>query len=119
MRLQFPLVTQNLQRLYKLGAVIGAGSDIGGTMSGFFGRFTDELEHYIQSGISNFDTLCMATSTNAQIIDMQENIGMVKKGLLADLIAVEGNPLNDIKVLKKVKMVMKGGVFIKYDEIIS
>jgi imidazolonepropionase-like amidohydrolase len=119
MKLQFPVVTKNLQRLYKMGAVIGAGSDIGGTMSGFFSRFTDELGHYIQSGISNFDTLRMATSINAQIIDMQENIGTVKKGLFADLIAVDGNPLDDIKALKKVKMVMKGGVFIKYDEIIS
>jgi imidazolonepropionase-like amidohydrolase len=88
-------------------------------MSGFFGRFTDELEHYIQAGISNFDVLRMATSVNAQIIDMQDNIGTVKKGLFADLIAVEGNPLNDIKALKKVKMVMKGGVFIKYDELVS
>jgi imidazolonepropionase-like amidohydrolase len=61
----------------------------------------------------------MATSVNAQIIDMQDNIGAVKKGLFADLIAVEGNPLNDIKALKKVKMVMKGGVFIKYDELVS
>jgi len=119
MKLQFPVVTRNLQRFYKMGAVIGAGSDIGGTMSGFFGRFTDELEHYIQSGISNFDALRMATSVNAQIIDMQDNIGTVKKGLFADLIAVEGNPLNDIKALKKVKMVMKGGVFIKYDKLIS
>jgi imidazolonepropionase-like amidohydrolase len=50
---------------------------------------------------------------------MQENIGMVKKGLLAEIIADEGNPLKDIKVFKKVKMEMKGGVINKYDEIIS
>jgi len=45
-----------------MGATIGAGSDIGGTASGFFGRFTDELKHYANAGISNFDILQMATS---------------------------------------------------------
>jgi imidazolonepropionase-like amidohydrolase len=99
-----------------MGAIVGAGSDIGGTMGGFFGRFTDELEHYTQSSISNFETLRMATSTNAQIIDMQNQIGIVNKGFYADLITVVGNPLKDIYALRKVKMVMKGGVIIKNEE---
>jgi imidazolonepropionase-like amidohydrolase len=115
MKKQFPVVTENLKRLYKMGAIIGAGSDIGGTMSGFFGRFTDELKHYAQAGIQNFDILQMATSTNAKIIDMQDKIGAVQKGFLADLITIEGNPLEDINALTKVKMVMKAGTLIKTD----
>lgn len=119
MKIKFPLVMQNLENLHKMGAVIGAGSDIGGTMSGFFGRFTDELGYYAQAGISNFDVLQMATSSNAKIINMQEKIGTVQKGMLADLISVEGNPLEDLNALTKIGMVMKGGVFIKSDGIIS
>ena len=111
-RSQFPVVINNLKRLNKMGATIGAGSDIGGTTSGFFGRFTDELDHYIKSGISHFDTLRMATSINARIIDMHEKIGIVKKGCLADLIVVDGNPLEDIRALDRVSIVMKGGVFV-------
>jgi len=113
----FPNVTQNLKKLYKMGATIGAGSDIGGTATGFFGRFTDELKHYAAAGISNADVLRMATSINARIIDMQDRIGTVGKGKFADMIAVSGNPLDDLNSLDEVDMVMKGGLFIKHQGI--
>jgi imidazolonepropionase-like amidohydrolase len=116
-RNMFPNVISNLKKLHRMGATIGAGSDIGGTASGFFGRFTDELKHYANAGISNFDILQMATSINARIIDMQDKIGVIEKGKSADIIAVDGNPLKDIAALDKVKMVMKGGIFIKIEDI--
>ena len=50
------------------------------------------------------------TSVNADIFQMGDKIGKVEKGLWADLISVEGNPLEDIRVLENVKMVMKDGV---------
>jgi hypothetical protein len=53
-RNMFPNVMSNLKKLHRMGATIGAGSDIGGAASGFFGRFTDELKHYANAGISNF-----------------------------------------------------------------
>ncbi|MBW2179238.1 MAG: amidohydrolase family protein [Deltaproteobacteria bacterium] len=109
----FPNVTANLKKLHRMGATIGAGSDIGGTASGFFGRFSDELKHYISAGISNFDVLRMATSVNAHILDMEDKIGTIEKGKLADIIAVDGNPLNDISAVDKTMMVMKGGFFVK------
>jgi imidazolonepropionase-like amidohydrolase len=113
----FPNVISNLKKLHRMGATIGAGSDIGGTASGFFGRFTDELKHYADAGISNFEILQMATSINARIIDMQDKIGLIKEGKSADIIAVDGNPLKDIAALDKIKMVMKGGIFIKIEDI--
>jgi len=59
----------------------------------------------------------MATSINARIIDMQDKIGVIKAGKSADIIAVDGNPLQDIAALDKIKMVMKGGIFIKIEDI--
>ena len=59
----------------------------------------------------------MATSINARIIDMQDKIGVIKAGKSADIIAVDGNPLLDIAALDKIKMVMKGGIFIKIEDI--
>jgi len=110
---QFPKVIQNLQKLHRKGATVGIGTDIGGSYSGFFGRYLDELKHYQAAGISNFEILRMATAVNARILNLEDKIGTVEKGRWADLIVVEGNPLDDLRALEKVRMVMKGGVLIK------
>ena len=108
----FPNVIKNLKKLNSMGARVGIGTD-SGTFRGLFGRYNDELRHMTSAGISNFDTLRMATAVNAGIIDMQEKIGTIEKGKYADIIAVEGNPLKNIEVMDSVAMVMKGGVFVK------
>jgi imidazolonepropionase-like amidohydrolase len=51
----------------------------------------------------------MATMVNAEIIHMQDSVGTIEKGKFADLIAVSGNPLQDITEMLRVKFVMKGG----------
>jgi imidazolonepropionase-like amidohydrolase len=114
----FPNVIGNLKKLNSKGARIGIGTD-SGTFRGLFGRYNDELRHITSAGVSNFDTLRMATAVNAGIIDMQDKIGTIEKGKCADIIAVEGNPLKDIGALDNVAMVMKGGAFIKGKEIVG
>ncbi len=109
----FPNVVVNFNKLNKMGAKIGVGTDCGGTSRGLFGRYSDELKNITSAVISNFDTLRMATAVNAGFIDMQEQNGTIEKGKYDDLIAVEGNPLKDIEVMDSVAMVMKGGVFVK------
>lgn len=108
----FPNVVENLKKLNGMGATIGIGTDCG-TFRGLFGRYSDELKNMTSAGISNFDTLRMATAVNAGILDMQEKIGTIEKGKYADIIAVQGNPLENIEVMDRVAMVMKGGAFIK------
>ena len=109
----FPNVRANLQKLYRMGAVMGAGTDIGGTSTGFFGRFADELKNYADAGIPNSHILKMATAINAAILGMADRIGTVDRGKLADLIAVDGDPIEDLSVLARPAMVMKGGVFLR------
>jgi imidazolonepropionase-like amidohydrolase len=108
----FPNVLRNLRKLHGLGAEIGIGTDCGAFRE-LFGRYADELKNITSAGISNFDALRMATAVNAGIIDMQETIGTIEKGKHADMVAVEGNPLEDIGAMGRVAMVMKGGAFIK------
>jgi imidazolonepropionase-like amidohydrolase len=57
----------------------------------------------------------MATTVNAEIIHMESSIGTLEKGKFADLIAVSGDPLQDITEMQRVKFVMKGGIVERND----
>jgi imidazolonepropionase-like amidohydrolase len=66
-------------------------------------------------GASPVYTLRMATTVNAEIIRMSDKLGSIDKGKFADIIAVSGDPLQDISQMQHVKFVMKGGAVIKND----
>jgi imidazolonepropionase-like amidohydrolase len=89
------------------GVTIAAGSDVGVFSHGDEAR---ELELMVDYGMKPADALRSATSVNAKVLHLDAKIGAVKPGLLADLIAVEGDPTREIAAVRKVKMVMKGGV---------
>ena len=111
-REHFDLVRRNTQKAHDAG-IIGFGTDIGGTDTGFFGRICSEVMHYVEFGIPFFDILKYLTSVNAKISGLDDR-GVIQPGKLADLITVDGNPLMDPSVLTEVPTVMKGGVFLKY-----
>ncbi len=70
---------------------------------------------FVSWGATPAYTLRMATTVNAEIIHMQDRIGTIEKGKFADLIAVSGDPLEDITEMQRVKFVMKGGVVERDD----
>jgi imidazolonepropionase-like amidohydrolase len=61
----------------------------------------------------------MATTVNAEILHMEDAVGTIEKGKFADLIAVSGDPLQDITEMQRVKFVMKGGAVVRDDLIAS
>ena len=70
---------------------------------------------FVKWGASPVYTLRMATTVNAEIIRMSDKLGTIEKGKFADIIAVAGDPLQDISEMQHVKFVMKGGAVIKND----
>lgn len=92
------------------GVKICFGGDVGVYAHGDNAR---ELELMVDYGMKPIDALRSATSVNADVFHWADRIGRVKAGLFADLVAVEGNPLQNISDIRKVKMVMKNGVIFR------
>ncbi len=89
------------------GVTIINGSDVGTFPHGDNAR---ELEAMVTFGMPPLAAVKSATSTAAKVLRMENQIGSVKQGLFADLVAFDGDPTKDIGALRRVKFVMKNGV---------
>ncbi len=98
------------QTALSLGVKIAFGTDAGRVQHG---TNAGEFELMVSLGMSPMHAIQSATSVAAELLRLEGEIGAVKPGLHADLIAVHGNPLDDIGLLKDVRFVMKGGIIVK------
>ena len=92
------------------GVPIVNGSDMGVFAHGDGAR---ELELLVDYGMKPAEALRSATSLAAEFLKLDKQVGSIKAGMIADLVAVEGDPTQDIKALRKVGCVIKDGEVVK------
>jgi len=96
--------------MYKAGVKIAMGTDMG--FEPDMGSNASELEIYVKLGMKPMDAILTATRNAAQALKQEKDLGTIEAGKLADLIAVDGDPLKNIRCLqekKNIKIVMKEG----------
>jgi imidazolonepropionase-like amidohydrolase len=85
------------------------GGDVGVYAHGDNAR---EMELMVAYGMRPADVLIAATGGNARLFGLESRLGTVRPGLLADLVAVAGDPTQDISAVRQVRFVMKGGAIV-------
>ena len=107
-----------LQRARKMGVPIASGSDMYLTMPNLKRGQASLLvfEAYSEAGMSPLEIIQAATRNGAELLGMSDRIGTLETGKLADIIAVPGDPLKDVKALQHAKFVMKGGAVVKNEK---
>jgi imidazolonepropionase-like amidohydrolase len=105
-----PVMMGNLRNAYHAGVKIAFGTDQGLVPHGQNAR---EFPLMVKAGMSPMDAIIAATGSAADLIGDPADIGSVRPGRYADLVAVDGDPLADVSILEHVAFVMKGGVVYK------
>jgi imidazolonepropionase-like amidohydrolase len=108
-----PKIQSTFAKAYKAGVKIAFGTDAGVFAHG---KNYKEFEYMVEAGMPALETIKTATATGAALLGLADKIGSIEKGKLADIIAVDGNPVQDIKVMQQVIFVMKEGVVYKSAE---
>ncbi|MCK6618421.1 MAG: amidohydrolase family protein [Cyclobacteriaceae bacterium] len=109
-----PALVQQKKRSFKIaldaGVTIGMGGDVGVY---HHGENVYEMELMAEYGMKPIEILKAATVVNAKALHMENEIGSIRAGLLADLVAVKGDPSKNISDLRKIEFVMKDGVMFR------
>ena len=101
------------RRVLEAGLPIGFATDAGVFPHGQNAR---EFAIRVENGEAPMDAITAATSLNAQIMGWEDEVGSLEQGKFADLVAVPGDPLDDITAMERVFFVMQGGSIVRHDE---
>ena len=101
-----PLIQDTFARAYKAGVNIAFGTDSGVSAHG---DNAQEFSLMVEAGMPEAEAIISATRSASELLNVDDTLGTISKGKFADIIAVKGNPLDDISLLETVAFVMKDG----------
>ncbi|MDQ7048625.1 MAG: amidohydrolase family protein [Enterobacterales bacterium] len=105
-----PQIQKTFAKAYKKGVKIAFGTDAGVFPHGLNGR---EFKYMNEAGMPAIETIQSATITAAKLLKIDNQLGSLSVGKLADLVAVKGDPLKDMSLMETISFVMKDGVIVK------
>ena len=105
-----PQIQETFAKAYRAGVKIAFGTDSGVSYHGDNAR---EFVYMVESGMPPMEAILSATVAAAELLRQSDELGTIERGKLADIIAVSGNPLENIEAMLDVKFVMKGGEVFK------
>ena len=106
-----PLIQGTFARAHENGVLIAFGTDSGVSAHG---DNAQEFALMVASGMSEMDAIRSATLNTAKLLKIDDKLGTIQAGMLADLVAVKGNPIDNIALLQEIKFVMKNGQVVKH-----
>lgn len=106
---------ESVRRAYEGGVLIAMGTDTGRGLREYFGRNAYELGQMVQAGMPPMAALVAATKNAAIALGAEEDLGTLEPGKLADLLVVDGNPLDDVSLLEDVERIL---LVVKEGEIV-
>ena len=107
-----PLVQATFEKAYKRGVKIAFGTDTGVSPHGDNAK---EFVYMVEVGMPEYEAIKSATVAASDLLRISDKFGTLKKGKMADIVAVRGNPLKDISILQNISFVMKDGKVYKQE----
>lgn len=105
-----PIIQSTFSKAYKAGVKIAFGTDAGVSPHGDNAK---EFVFMVEAGMSAFDALKSATVAPSDLMQIEDKYGTIEKGKMADIVAMNNNPLDDIKATLEISFVMKNGEVYK------
>jgi imidazolonepropionase-like amidohydrolase len=111
-----PFHLDSIRMAREAGMLVAAGTDAG-TPFNLHGENLEEIKLLVDyGGFSPMGAIKAGTSVSAQVLGLEKELGTIEEGKLADIVVIEGNPLDDVDILLKqenIRLVMKGGKLVK------
>ena len=102
-----PQISGTFKKAHKRGVKIAFGTDAGVQKHGTNWK---EFVYMVENGMSEMKAIQSATMETAKLLRIEDKLGSIEEGKLADMIAVKGNPLDDISILENIEIIIKDGV---------
>jgi imidazolonepropionase-like amidohydrolase len=109
---------RSCERAIELGIPLAAGTDCG-VPAVYSHMLSREVRLMADHGLSTYDAIVTATSGAAQLLGVEQRVGSIRPGLDADLLVVEGDPVEDLRALDRVRMVLQRGAIVRDDDRVS